>query len=38
MPDMIRAAITKYQDLYPEWKDAANRYQRGSFQVLPKTI
>lgn len=31
MPDMIRAAIAKYQNTYPEWKEAAQRYQRGLF-------
>lgn len=29
MPDLIRQAIKKYKEKYPEWKDAAECYQRG---------
>ncbi|VDK27365.1 unnamed protein product [Gongylonema pulchrum] len=36
MPDMIRAAIAKYQNNYPEWKEAAQRYQRG--ELIPNNL
>ncbi len=29
MPDLVRAAIAKYRDQYPEWKEAAEKYERG---------
>lgn len=31
MPDMIRAAIAEHQNTVSEWKEAAQRYQRGPF-------
>ncbi|KAK0400615.1 hypothetical protein QR680_015347 [Steinernema hermaphroditum] len=36
MPDMIRAAIAKYKDRFPEWKEAADRYQRG--ELIPNNL
>ena len=32
MPDMIRAAIEKYKDRYRDWKEAAEKFQRGNWQ------
>ncbi|MFH4979594.1 hypothetical protein AB6A40_006303 [Gnathostoma spinigerum] len=34
MPDMIRAAIAKYRDHFPEWNNAAERYRRGNFRTI----
>ncbi|VDK50906.1 unnamed protein product [Anisakis simplex] len=36
MPDMIRNAITKYKERYPEWKEAALRYQKG--ELIPNNL
>ncbi|CAG9533312.1 unnamed protein product [Cercopithifilaria johnstoni] len=36
MPDMIRAAISKYQNTDLEWKEAAERYQRG--ELIPNNL
>uniref|UniRef100_A0AAF5PKA1 Bm3343 n=1 Tax=Wuchereria bancrofti TaxID=6293 RepID=A0AAF5PKA1_WUCBA len=36
MPDMIRAAIAKYQNINLEWKEAAQRYQRG--ELIPNNL
>uniref|UniRef100_A0A0M3HK30 Zeta_toxin domain-containing protein n=1 Tax=Ascaris lumbricoides TaxID=6252 RepID=A0A0M3HK30_ASCLU len=38
MPDLIRNAIAKYKDRYPEWKEAALRYHRGKFLSLNQVI
>ncbi|KAL3989571.1 Adenylate kinase family protein [Acanthocheilonema viteae] len=36
MPDMIRGAILKYQNTDLEWKEAAERYQRG--ELIPNNL
>ncbi|KAM3728558.1 Adenylate kinase isoenzyme [Dirofilaria immitis] len=36
MPDMIRAAISKYQNTDSDWKEAAQRYQRG--ELIPNNL
>ncbi|KAK6112393.1 Adenylate kinase family protein [Brugia pahangi] len=36
MPDMIRVAIAKYQNSNLEWKEAAQRYQRG--ELIPNNL
>uniref|UniRef100_A0A0R3RWL0 ADK_lid domain-containing protein n=1 Tax=Elaeophora elaphi TaxID=1147741 RepID=A0A0R3RWL0_9BILA len=36
MPDMIREAILKYQNTDLEWKEAAERYQRG--ELIPNNL
>uniref|UniRef100_F1KUL8 Adenylate kinase isoenzyme 5 n=1 Tax=Ascaris suum TaxID=6253 RepID=F1KUL8_ASCSU len=36
MPDLIRNAIAKYKDRYPEWKEAALRYHRG--ELIPNNL
>ncbi|TKR72449.1 hypothetical protein L596_019888 [Steinernema carpocapsae] len=36
MPDMIRSAISKYKDRFPEWKEAAERYERG--ELIPNNL
>lgn len=30
MPDIIRNALAKYKDRYSEWKDAHEKYLRGT--------
>ncbi|KHN86407.1 Adenylate kinase isoenzyme 5 [Toxocara canis] len=36
MPDMIRNAIAKYKERYPEWKEAAIKYHRG--ELIPNNL
>uniref|UniRef100_A0A1I7VFG6 Bm3343 n=1 Tax=Loa loa TaxID=7209 RepID=A0A1I7VFG6_LOALO len=36
MPDVIRAAIAEYQNTDVEWKEAAQRYQRG--ELIPNNL
>uniref|UniRef100_A0A915Q090 Adenylate kinase n=1 Tax=Setaria digitata TaxID=48799 RepID=A0A915Q090_9BILA len=36
MPDIIRAAIAKYQNSDSEWKEAAERYYRG--ELIPNNL
>ncbi|VDK82763.1 unnamed protein product, partial [Onchocerca ochengi] len=36
MPDMIRAAIAKYKNTNPDWKEAAERYGRG--ELIPNNL
>lgn len=36
MPDIIRSALTKYKDLYPEWKTANEHYLRG--ELIPNHL
>uniref|UniRef100_A0A183V7E1 Adenylate kinase n=1 Tax=Toxocara canis TaxID=6265 RepID=A0A183V7E1_TOXCA len=36
MPDMIRNAIAKYKERYPEWKEAALKYHRG--ELIPNNL
>uniref|UniRef100_A0A1I7U122 Zeta_toxin domain-containing protein n=1 Tax=Caenorhabditis tropicalis TaxID=1561998 RepID=A0A1I7U122_9PELO len=36
MPDIIRTALGKYKDKYPEWKDANEHYVRG--ELIPNQL
>lgn len=36
VPDLIKDAISRYKDKYPEWEEAARRYERGSFKQSAK--
>ncbi|PAV55598.1 hypothetical protein WR25_09935 isoform A [Diploscapter pachys] len=36
MPDVIRNALSKYKDRYPEWKDANENYLRG--ELIPNNL
>ncbi|KAF1747159.1 hypothetical protein GCK72_023620 [Caenorhabditis remanei] len=36
MPDIIRTALGKYKDKYPEWKDANEHYMRG--ELIPNQL
>ncbi|KAE9551978.1 hypothetical protein FO519_004802 [Halicephalobus sp. NKZ332] len=36
MPDLVKTAISKYKDRFPEWKDAAEKYQRG--ELIPNHL
>ncbi|VDO46906.1 unnamed protein product [Onchocerca flexuosa] len=36
MPDMIRAAIAKYKNIDPDWKEATERYRRG--ELIPNNL
>lgn len=36
VPDLIKDAISRYKDHYPEWKEAARHYERGKAFILIK--
>ncbi|CAI5454304.1 unnamed protein product [Caenorhabditis angaria] len=36
MPDIIRSALAKYKDKYPEWKEANEHYVRG--ELIPNQL
>uniref|UniRef100_A0A914BUA2 Adenylate kinase n=1 Tax=Acrobeloides nanus TaxID=290746 RepID=A0A914BUA2_9BILA len=36
MPDLVKNAVAKYKDRYPEWRDAAEKYQRG--ELIPNHL
>ncbi|CAB3411582.1 unnamed protein product [Caenorhabditis bovis] len=36
MPDIIRSALAKYKDKYPEWKEANEHYMRG--ELIPNQL
>uniref|UniRef100_A0A914W9I4 Adenylate kinase isoenzyme 5 n=1 Tax=Plectus sambesii TaxID=2011161 RepID=A0A914W9I4_9BILA len=36
MPDMIRTAIARYKDKYPDWKEAGEMYERG--ELIPNNL
>lgn len=36
MPDLVRMAIAKYREQYPEWRDAAEKYERG--ELIPNNL
>lgn len=36
MPDLIKMAINRYSDKYPEWKNAGEKYSRG--ELIPNYL
>uniref|UniRef100_A0A7E4ZZF7 Adenylate kinase n=1 Tax=Panagrellus redivivus TaxID=6233 RepID=A0A7E4ZZF7_PANRE len=36
MPDLVKTAVTKYKDRFPEWKDAAEKYNKG--ELIPNHL
>ncbi|GMR32154.1 hypothetical protein PMAYCL1PPCAC_02349, partial [Pristionchus mayeri] len=36
MPDIVRNALSKYKDKYPEWREANEKYLRG--ELIPNTL
>ncbi|GMS91513.1 hypothetical protein PENTCL1PPCAC_13688, partial [Pristionchus entomophagus] len=36
MPDIVRNALSKYKDAYPEWREANEKYLRG--ELIPNHL